>query len=91
MNKFHHPVIDKLIFTTIKLSVFPLKHLGVWSFHEDISKARSDRSKVIWKEAQKRGIRMQGISVWGKPIEQYRAHVEGKWRYFESLPIPPHY
>lgn len=91
MNRFHHPIIDKVIFTTIKLSVFPLKYLGVWSFHEDISQARSDRSKVIWSEAQKRGIRMQGISVWGKPIEQYRAHVEGKWRYFESLPIPTQY
>lgn len=91
LNTFHHPIIDKIIFTTIKISVFPLKHLGVWNFHEDIKKARSDRSKVIWEEAQNRKIRMQGISIWGKPIEQYRAHINGKWRYFESLPIPPRY
>lgn len=91
LNKFHHPIIDKLVFTTIKFSVFPLKYLGVWSFHNDITKARSDRSRVIWEEANLRGIRMQGIEIWGKPIEQYRAFIKNKWNYFESLPIPPRY
>ncbi len=88
LNKFHHPILDAAVINTLKLSAFSLKLLGVWNFHEDINQSRSNRSKVIWKEAQDRGIRMQGIAVWGKPIEQYRAHINGKWHYFESLPIP---
>lgn len=62
---------------------------GIWKYHKDKLKACSDRSRVIWEEAEKRDIVMEGIQILGKPIEQYRAKVNGKWNYFESLPIPP--
>lgn len=61
---------------------------GVWKYHRDMHKACSDRTQVIWKEATKRNIAMEGIVVFGKPIEQYRANIHGSWNYFESLPIP---
>lgn len=64
---------------------------GVWKYHSDKQKACSDRSRAIWEEAEKRDIPMEGIQIFGKPIEQYRAKVHGKWNYFESLPIPPHF
>ncbi|MEI6327388.1 MAG: hypothetical protein WCO78_04720 [Candidatus Roizmanbacteria bacterium] len=63
---------------------------GVWKYHYDKRKALSDRTRVIWDEAEKRGIEMEGIMIMGKPIEQYRAKINGSWHYFESLPIPPH-
>lgn len=50
--------------------------------------AFTERSKVIWDEAIKRGIKMEQFVIIDKPVEQYRAKVKGAWRYFESLPIP---
>lgn len=91
MSRLHHSPIDKAVTTLIKLGVMPLRMMGLWSFHADPHRARSDRSRVIWHEAQRRGIEMQGISVFGRPIEQYRAKINGRWHYFESLPIPPRY
>ncbi len=55
----------------------------------DSTKAHTERSEVIWDEAKKRGIEMQQFTIFGKPIEQYRAKLRGHWHYFESLPIPP--
>lgn len=65
------------------------KILGLLSYNKDPSKATTERSKVIWLEAQKRGIEMEQLVILKKPIDQYRAKIKGKWRYFESIPIPP--
>src|SRR3989344_4266888 len=86
-NKF----VDALVDALMKPFIVLLKVGHVWNYHQDIEKVRSDRSKVIWEEANKRKIPMEGISVFGKPIEQYRALINGKWHHFQSLPIPSHF
>lgn len=65
-----------------------LHTIGFIKFHSDSSKACGGRSKVIWEEAQRRGIVMQQMCIARKPIEQYRAHQKGRWQYFTSIPIP---
>ncbi|MGH7250170.1 MAG: hypothetical protein ACREGC_04285, partial [Minisyncoccia bacterium] len=55
---------------------------------EDINKARTFRSRVIWEEAQKRGIKMEQLIIFNQPIDYYRAKVAGRSIYFESIPIP---
>ncbi len=61
---------------------------GLARFDTDIEKAASGRSKLIWEEAARRGIRMQQIVMFGKHLEQYRAKIDGRWIYFQSIPIP---
>lgn len=91
MNSLHNSTIDRSLNYVLKMGVWPLKTLGIWNFHHDSEKSRSARSKVIWEEAKRRGIEMEGIAVFGKPIEQHRANIKGTWHYFESLPIPPRF
>ncbi len=78
----------------VSIMYWPIIYLagkcGIWKYHRSNQKIRTDRSRVIWEEAKKRGIEMEGLLLFGKPIEQYRAKVNGRWYYFESLPIPPH-
>lgn len=65
--------------------------LKIGRFSDDIEKANSFRSKVIWEEAKKRGIKMEQIIIGKKPIDWYRADINGKKIYFESIPIQSEY
>lgn len=67
--------------------IFEKIHIISWGVNPD--KASTTRSLVIWQEAEKRGIKMEQLYILKKPIEQYRAKMNNKWFYFESLPIPP--
>lgn len=60
-------------------------------FSSDLNKANSFRSRVIWEEANRRGILMQQIVVGKKPLDWYCAEVKGKTIYFESIPITPEF
>ncbi|KKU49729.1 MAG: hypothetical protein UX71_C0007G0014 [Parcubacteria group bacterium GW2011_GWA1_47_10] len=80
------------------LPVFTFKtfaHVGLAHFSDDISKSKTFRSRVVWEEAARRGIRMEQLILWGKPMEYYRAFLENKRQpkeiFFNSLPIPPEY
>ena len=75
------------IITTPYLHFFRL--IRMLKMSSDPTLAHTERSGVIWEEAKKRGIPMEQFVIWGKPIEQYRAKINGEWFYFESLPIPP--
>ncbi len=65
---------------------------GIAYFDTNIEKAISGRSKIIWEEAERRGIPMQQIVMFGKHLEQYRANVgqngKNSWQYFQSIPVP---
>lgn len=67
-----------------------LKLFGMVKYSNDVEKACSGRSKLIWEEAVRRGIPMQQVIIWGRPLEHYKAKINGKWIHFESLPIPAH-
>lgn len=81
---------DAIVHVTLWPFIWAAGRAGIWRYHNDISKSRSDRSKVIWEEAQKRRIPIEGVIAFGKPIEQYRAFVNGRWHHFNSIPVPPH-
>src|SRR3989344_2452971 len=74
--------IPKFTFETFAL-------LGLAKFSDDIEKAKTFRSRVIWEEAKRRGIKMEQLMLWGKPMDYYRAFLNGRRIYFDSLPIPP--
>ena len=68
------------------VGLFRIFHLA--HFSEDMEKAISGRSKLIWEEATRRGIKMQQVVMFGKHLEQYRAKINGEWIYFQSIPAP---
>jgi D-alanine-D-alanine ligase-like ATP-grasp enzyme len=76
-------LLEKILFYTSRA-------FGVTKFNKtDIEKATIGRSKVIWEEALRRHIPMEQIIMFGRPTDYFRAQINGKWHYFNSLPIPP--
>jgi D-alanine-D-alanine ligase-like ATP-grasp enzyme len=76
--------------------LFVLQALRVITFSSDIEKASSTRTKSIWNEAVRRGIRMEEVLVFGLHRDQMRAWLPTKkggtkyrWQYFDSIPTPP--
>jgi D-alanine-D-alanine ligase-like ATP-grasp enzyme len=69
--------------------------VGIIRFSNDIDDAPSERTRTIWREAQKRGIHTQQIFVFGMKREESRAMLPPRkgsekraWEYFQSIPIP---
>jgi cyanophycin synthetase len=81
-------VVTFLHNTFVRAWIGTLETVRMVRFQSDSSKACSDRSLVIWKEAERRGILMQQMVIANKPVEQYRLQHKGQWYYFSSIPIP---
>ena len=58
-------------------------------FSPDIERSASFRSRIIWEEAKKRGILMEQVIFLNKPLDFYRARLNGRNIYFESIPTRP--
>ncbi|MFA6076936.1 MAG: hypothetical protein WC735_02570 [Candidatus Paceibacterota bacterium] len=77
-------LVPKFLFSTLIFLRFA-------ELSEDITKANNFRSRIIWEEAQKRGIAMKQVIFLGKPLDFYCAVLNGKTVYFESIPIRPEF
>jgi len=77
-------LVPKFLFETLAL-------FNLAEFSDDIEKANTFRSRVIWEEAKKRGIKMEQVIFRGRPLDYYRTLVRGKNFYFESIPIKPEF
>ncbi len=88
----HAPKFLKRFADWIPISIFKLlTKIGLAHFSSDIDKACSFRSRIIWEEAQRRGIHMEQLVIGKKPIDWYRTLQNGKYVFFESLPILPEF
>lgn len=76
--------VDWLLASFFDIALF----LGLARLSSDINQSATFRSRVIWEEAKVRGIDMRQVVMFGKPLDQYRARINGKNVYFNSLPIP---
>lgn len=85
-----HGFVDRISDGFARFFIQLFRVLGCAFFSRDIERARTLRSALIWREAERRGIAMEQLIVFGRPTEWYRALLGGKWRYFESVPLPPH-
>jgi len=68
-----------------------LSFIKVARFSGDINKVASYRSRIVWEEANRRNIKIEQAIIGNYPLEFYRAHLNGRWFYFQSLPIPPRF
>ena len=85
----HAPTFIKDLAELIPVALFKtFNTLGYATFSSDIEKAASFRSRIIWEEAKRRGIVMEQLVLFGKPLDHYRAVHNGKTIYFESIPLP---
>lgn len=66
-----------------------LIRFDVAHFSSDITKANTFRSRLIWEEAERLGIKMKQISFKNRSLDWYCAEINGKPFYFESIPIQP--
>ncbi|MDQ3244940.1 MAG: hypothetical protein M3P22_01145 [bacterium] len=74
------------IFIEFLMRILLLLHIAKLS--NDIDGALTFRSRVIWEEAQRRRIQMEQIIIFGKKTETYRAKINDKYYFFNSLPVP---
>jgi cyanophycin synthetase len=68
------------------LSLLVWLHLAKIS--DDVHVACSERGKVFWEEAKRRGIVMQRFVLFGRQTDAYRARLLGRTIVFTALPRP---
>jgi len=79
-------VLDKAMDKTALGLFFILKPIGLVKLNNDISKVPYPRAKVLWEEANARGLGMQEIKPFNQSIDLYRAKIKNKYFYFMNLP-----
>lgn len=93
--KYIPSFIKKFADSTPEFLFRTLASFKLVKFSGDMAKANNFRSKVIWEEAQKRGILMEQVIFLNKPLDYYRAKLKVKDKikhfYFESIPIRPEF
>jgi cyanophycin synthetase len=52
------------------------------------TQATQSRARALWQEADRRGIKLEQLIIFGVPNDSYRVFIAGRWVYFEGLPIP---
>lgn len=68
--------------------------LGIISRRKNLRECKVRRAQVLWEEAEKRGIEMQELLLFGKPIDTYVAHKKNAATeniIFSGLPRPAKY
>ncbi|MCE9549154.1 hypothetical protein K8Q98_02025 [Candidatus Nomurabacteria bacterium] len=81
---FLRDFVDFLLVIFFKILLF----FRIVKLSDDINKAKTFRSRVVWEEARKRGIDMKQLMMLGSPMDEYVATINGNPFYFNSLPIP---
>ncbi len=72
----------------LKMIFHICRFFGLLRLSDDPERAVTLRSRVVWDEANRRGIPMRQVIVLGKPTDNFRARVNGRHIYFDSLPLP---
>ncbi|MBP6912211.1 MAG: hypothetical protein KBB88_03370 [Candidatus Pacebacteria bacterium] len=60
--------------------------IGIGRWNTDSKLIVLDRGRVMFEEAQRRGIPIQSFIIYGKPIDTYKAYINGTWMIFQGLP-----
>ncbi len=80
---------EYLVSTLGRAAFFFGKTFGFLTLSEDLGKAHSDRSRLIWREANARNIPMRQLFLFGQPSDMFEIFINGKRHFFQSIPIPP--
>lgn len=64
------------------------RFFGLITMYNDPGKAGTARGRVLWEEARRRGINVEGFFFLGRYTDSYIARVKGHRIYFSGLPRP---
>lgn len=62
--------------------------VGLGTMRDSVSLNDSMRTKVIWEEANNRGLQLRELFVFDRPTEFFLVKNAGKLKTFDSLPLP---
>lgn len=72
-----------------QLSFFAGRGIRAIALSSDPETAVSNRSKLLWQEALRRGIQMEQLMFFGSPSDAFRIRHAGRTEFFKSLPLSP--
>lgn len=81
--------LSKYFSAVFLLSV--LSSVKIIRFQDDKQLCKVPRAQVLWEEAEKRGIEMQELLLFGRPIDSYVAKINDRTLVFSGLPRPADY
>ena len=93
LQNFFSVIIQKLInklFPLPTLVEFSMR-LKIVSLQPDRKKCKVARAAVLWEEAERRGIVLAELLLFGKPFDTYVAKKNGRKLVFTGLPRPRDY
>ena len=64
------------------------RFLGIITMYHDPNRAGTARGRVLWEEAERRGIPMEGLFFFGRITDSYIVSVKGHKIYFSGMPRP---
>ncbi len=84
VGRLFYKMIDSLLWGL----VWFYEQLGLVKYTSDLSTTHIARVRVLWEEAVRRGIKMEGAIFSGHFSDLYRAWINGKMIRFNGLPRP---
>jgi hypothetical protein len=72
-----------------QLSFFAGRALRLVSLSSDVETTVSNRSKLVWQEALRRGLDIKQVMLLRKPTDMFRIRHNGRTEFFTSLPLSP--
>ncbi len=87
-NTFLATWVAALTNPVLDFFVWFYKIIGILKINTDATKTVNQRGKVLWEEANRRGITMHNFFMFDKPVDLYGATVKDKKIYFNGLPRP---
>lgn len=82
-------ITDLILSLLGQLSFFGARALRIAALTDDIATAVSDRSRLLWLEAKRRGIPMQQLILFGSATDLFLVRHMQKAQFFRSLPLSP--
>lgn len=75
---------DRMLWGMVRI----LQKLKVARFHSDQTRVPNERARVLWEEAERRGIKMEGMIIGQRPSDLYRVELGNRTLLFNGLPRP---
>lgn len=72
-----------------QMSFFAGRSVRAVTLSDDTDTAVSNRSKLLWEEAKRRGIEMRQVMLFNKPTDTFRVRFQGRTEFLTSLPLSP--
>ncbi len=88
VQSFLGRIITKILYTAHPGWIWLMAKARLVHFNSTPQQNTSNRAKVLWEEAVRRGWKMESVAMFGREIDYYRVAIGQKTLYFSGLPRP---